>query len=92
MVSTPCRLRLVESYRGLTAGASLTAPPTPGLGLRRQDDLIYLRSSSVTPSLEAWLRSDLHGPLWPCGGRVGTQTPALGQKHGSPENMLLWGS
>lgn len=77
----------MEAYRGLTAGVALTVPPTPGLGLSLQDDLIYLRSSSVAAVSEAWLRSDLLGPLQLHGGRVGTQTLA----RGSPENVLLWG-
>ena len=52
----------MEAYRGLTAGGALTVPPTPGLGLSLQDDLIYLRSSYVAAVSEAWLRSDLLGP------------------------------
>lgn len=70
VVSALCRLRLVEAYRGLTAGGALTAPPTPGLGLSLQDDLSYLRSSSVAAMSEAWLRSNLLGRLQLRGGRV----------------------
>lgn len=88
VVSTPCRLRLVESYRGLTAGLRSLLHPRQAWGSFAQDDLIYLRSSSVTPSLEAWLRSDLRGPSGHVVAEWGLRPQPLVRKHGSPENML----
>ena len=73
----------MESYRGLTAGGSLTAPPTPCLGLSLQDDLIYLRSRS-RPVLRGVAQKPSAWAPPPNGGAqtLACGSPALAQKHG----------